>query len=91
MKNLSSDILDTAQLDVLALVKQHCPACSQVIIPPGADSEPDIYRCKAAAGKHCVVAINTSQCIREVGPDDEPPVKRATTPAGRPNTQGSDT
>ena len=75
MNQLPPDILVTAQMDLLSLVSQLCPPCPQVIIPPGADHEPDIFRCKAAAGKHCVTAINTKHCIRDKarpGATDEP-------------------
>ena len=71
MKHLPPEILVTAQLDLMALVKKHCKDCPKVIVPPGATGEPDIFRCRAATGKHCVVAINTSSCIRNTeSPDD---------------------
>jgi hypothetical protein len=71
MKHLPPDILVTAQLDLLSLVRQHCPSCEMVIVPAGARDEPDIYRCKAASDRHCVVAINTSSCIRNTDRNED--------------------
>lgn len=65
MDQLPPEIIVTAQLDLLPLVRKLCPTCAQVFVPPGAENEPDIFRCKAASGRHCVSAINTQSCIRQ--------------------------
>ena len=64
MKHLPPEILVTARLNLLERVKLLCPDCPHVIIPPGADDEYDIFRCREAGGKHCIVAINTRYCVR---------------------------
>lgn len=74
MKHLPPEILVTARLNLLDRVKILCPACSEVIIPPGASGEYDIFRCRVAHGKHCVTAINTRHCVKR---NDDPKSKDA--------------
>jgi hypothetical protein len=61
---MDDNVKRTTELDVIALVRDNCPDCDQVIIPPEARGEVDIYRCKAAGGKHCLVAVTTPLCVK---------------------------
>ncbi len=61
-ENFPPDIVVTSRLNLLDLVRRKCVRCSHVVIPPGAEDEPDIYRCKAAAGRHCVTIVGTNRC-----------------------------
>lgn len=55
----------TVEIDVMKLIKENCPNCKKVIIPPESDGEFDIYRCEAADGKHCLIAVTTPMCIKK--------------------------
>jgi hypothetical protein len=76
MKHLPPEILVTARMNLLSLVEERCPSCPEVIIPPGGEEEYDIFRCRAAHGKHCVVAINTRRCVKNrTGEEEESPAR----------------
>jgi len=55
----------TTEIDVMGLVRENCLDCEMVILPPDAQGELDIYRCKAAGGKHCLIAVTTPLCIKK--------------------------
>lgn len=54
----------TTEIDVMGLVRDNCQECEKVIIPPDSQGELDIYRCDAADGKHCLIAVTTPLCIK---------------------------
>lgn len=55
----------TVEIDVMKLIKENCPNCEMAIVPPDSEGELDIYRCEAAGGKHCLVAVTTPQCVKK--------------------------
>ncbi|MCD6500057.1 MAG: hypothetical protein J7M25_17330 [Deltaproteobacteria bacterium] len=64
MNDSYDNILTTARLQLKDLVRQYCAKCEYVIIPPGAEEEWDIYRCRASAGRHCLQTVATARCVQ---------------------------
>ena len=57
--------IHTIEMDVIALVGEHCPGCPFVEVPEGAESRPDMYLCKAASDKHALAVITTPTCAKQ--------------------------
>jgi hypothetical protein len=62
---LEEPLRKTTEIDVFALVKEHCLSCEHVIVPPDAVDELDMYRCAAAGDRHCLVAVTTTLCVKK--------------------------